>query len=189
MSYKDLPQNVSVLDFWFSPEVQPNWFIKDPSFDEEIRNRFLKEYEEIIAKFKDGKVDGIKDARQALSYVIVLDQFSRNMFRDKAEAFATDDLALNIAKYTVEKELDLELTEGEQYNFLYMPYMHSENLDEQEEGIRLFSRIPGNEQTVEFAVKHRDIIARFGRFPHRNVLLGRPSTPEEVDFMLEFFGF
>jgi uncharacterized protein (DUF924 family) len=111
------------------------------------------------------------------------------MFRNTPKAFATDELALKISKMAVEKGLDRELAQTAHYNFLYMPFMHSENLDDQEEGIRLFSSIPGNDMTISYARQHRDIIARFGRFPHRNKVLGRESTPKEEAFMKEFAGF
>lgn len=189
MPYKTLPASFTIIEFWFSVEAQPFWFLKDADFDETIRNRFEKVYEESVLQFKDGKISNIKTGKEALAVVIVLDQFSRNMFRDTPKAFATDDIALKISKMAVEKGLDRELTAAVHYNFLYMPFMHSENLEDQEEGIRLFSLIPGNEQTVSYARHHRDIIAKFGRFPHRNKILGRVSTPEEVEFEKVFGGF
>lgn len=189
MTYKSLPASMSVTNFWFSSEVQPFWFLKDSDFDENLRQRFGKVYEEAVSKFKEGKFEDVKTAEEALSYVIVLDQFSRNMFRDTPKAFATDDMALTIAKMAVEKGLDRELTSAAHHNFLYMPYMHSENLMDQEDGIRLFSTLPGNEQAVSYARQHRDIIIQFGRFPHRNKILGRVSTPEEIEFEKVFGGF
>lgn len=189
MPYKSLPLSMKIIDFWFSPKVQLFWFVKDNDFDETIRQRFEKAYHEVILKFKDGKLDALKSGEDALACVIVLDQFSRNMFRDTPKAFATDDLALKISKMAIQKGLDRELPSSAHSNFLYMPFMHSENLDDQEEGIRLFSLIPRNEQTVAYARQHRDIIARFGRFPHRNKILGRISTPEEIEFQKKFQGF
>ena len=126
---------------------------------------------------------------EALAFVIILDQFPRNMFRDTPEAFASDDLALSLSKNVICKGFEKELPSSAHYNFLYMPFMHSENLNDQEEGIRLFASIPGNEQTVAYAKHHRDIIAQFGRFPHRNKILGRSSTPEEQEHLKEFQGF
>jgi uncharacterized protein (DUF924 family) len=125
----------------------------------------------------------------ALSFIIALDQFPRNMFRDTPKAFATDGLALSLSKNVRQKNFETVLASPAHYNFLYMPFMHSENLEDQEEGIRLFSSIPGNDRTVAYAILHRDIIARFGRFPHRNKTLGRSSTAEEIDYLKEFQGF
>ena len=126
---------------------------------------------------------------EALSFIITLDQFPRNMFRDTPQAFATDSLALALSKSASQRSFEKKLPSSDHYNFLYMPFMHSENLEDQEEGIRLFSSIPGNELTVDYAKQHRDIIARFGRFPHRNKILGRSSTVEEQQYLKEFKGF
>ncbi len=190
MSYKSLPPSMGTIAFWFSPEVQPLWFDKNPDFDEAIRLRFGDTYHELVKKLKDeglNKVDVSLD--DVLAFVIILDQFPRNMFRDTPEAFASDDLALSLSKNIVHKGFEKGLPSSAHYNFLYMPFMHSENLNDQEEGIRLFSSIPGNEQTVAYAKHHRDIIAQFGRFPHRNKILGRSSTPEEQEYLKEFQGF
>ena len=189
MTNKNFVHSKEILDFWFSSEVEPFWFVKDTEFDETIRKRFGKRYEEVALGAKNGNLKDFKTGKEALALIIVLDQFSRNMFRDSPQAFATDEAALSLAKLAVEKGVDGELTTVEQHNFLYMPFMHSENLEDQEEGIRLFSLIPGNANAISYSRQHRDIIARFGRFPHRNKVLGRPSTPEEVDFNKEFGGF
>lgn len=189
MSYKSLPISMSILEFWFSPEVQPFWFVKDHNFDQNLVKRFGKTYEEAVLNFNQEKLDIFKNGEEALALVLIFDQLSRNMFRDTPKAFATDNLALTIAKKSVEKGVDRQLSTEAQHNFLYMPFMHSEKLDDQEEGIRLFSMIPGNEQTVSYARQHRDIIAKFGRFPHRNKILGRISTAEEVEFEKIFGGF
>jgi uncharacterized protein (DUF924 family) len=180
---------LEVVNFWYSPEVQPLWFVKDPEFDETIRQHFSAAYDLAVSKYKNKLLSDIRTGKEALGLVIIFDQFSRNMFRDTAKAFATDDLALKIAKLAVEKRYDREFTNPAHYNFLYMPYMHSENLQDQEEGIRLFSMIPGNSMTVSYAQQHKDIIERFGRFPHRNQALGRVSTPSELKFLNEFGGF
>ncbi|MBM3632737.1 MAG: DUF924 domain-containing protein [Alphaproteobacteria bacterium] len=178
-----------ILDFWFSAEVEPFWFSKNDDFDTTIVKQYGMLYEEMAADYRDKKLDEIKSGQEALALVILFDQFSRNMFRNSPKAFATDDLALTISKRAVERGFDRELTSLAHHNFLYMPFMHSENLDDQEEGIRLFSGLPGNEQTVSYARHHRDIIAKFGRFPHRNIDLGRKPTPEEVEFGKTFTGF
>jgi len=119
----------------------------------------------------------------------VFDQLPRNIFRNTSQAFATDDYALNLSKAAIHLGLDKKLPTTEQINFLYMPFMHSENFEDQEEGIRLFSSISQNEQTVSYAVQHMDIIKKFGRFPHRNEILKRSSTPEENEFLKSFSWF
>jgi len=111
------------------------------------------------------------------------------MFRDTPQAFATDVIALQIAKNAIQRGYDQELASVKQRNFLYMPFMHSENLIDQEEGIRFFSHIPDNDQTVMYAKHHRDIICQFGRFPHRNKILGRESTWAEIEYLKQFSGF
>jgi len=189
MSYQSLPVSMGILDFWFSPEVEPFWFVKDRDFDENLTKRFGKIYEEASLTFNQEKLDKLKSGEEALALVLIFDQLSRNMFRDTPKAFSTDDIALNISKKAVEKGLDGQLSSKIQRNFLYMPFMHSESLEDQKEGIRLFSTIPENEQTVTYAQQHKDIIARFGRFPHRNKVLGRISTADEVEFEKVFGGF
>ena len=171
-----------ILDFWFSAAVEPFWFAKDDDFDATIVKRYSKLYEKMVVDYRTKKLDEIESGQEALALVILFDQFSRNMFRNSSKAFATDDLALAISKGAVERGLDRELISLVHHNFLYMPFMHSENLDDQEEGIRLFSSLPGNEKTVSYACHHRDIIIKFGRFPHRNIILGRIPTHEEVEF-------
>lgn len=189
MSNNKHPLLNDILDFWFSAQVEPFWFSKDDDFDASIVSQYGKLYEAMVADCRDKKLKEITSGQEALALVILFDQFSRNMFRNSPKAFATDDLALAISKRAIEKGFDRELTSLDHYNFLYMPFMHSENLEDQEEGIRLFSGLPGNEQTVSYARHHRDIIVKFGRFPHRNNALGRTPTPEEVEFGKTFTGF
>lgn len=190
MSFKSLSAFAEIVPFWFSPEVQLLWFEKNPKFDDSIRRRFGNTYHEVVKSLEGLDLDkldvGLEDA---LSLIIVLDQFPRNMFRDKPEAFATDAFALSLSQNISRKTFEAELPSAAHYNFLYMPFMHSENLKDQEEGVRLFSSIPGNDRTVSYARLHRDIIAQFGRFPHRNKILGRSSTAEEIDHLKEFQGF
>lgn len=190
MPFQPLSEPMEILTFWFSPEVQPLWFEKNPEFDESIRRRFGNIYLELIDKFKGVALDKLDiNLEDALAWVIALDQFPRNMFRDTSKAFVTDDLALSLSKNISQRSFETELPSSAHYNFLYMPFMHSENLEDQEEGIRLFSSIPGNERTVDYARQHRDIIAQFGRFPHRNKILGRLSTTEEQEHLKAFQGF
>ena len=163
-----------VLDFWFADETQPKWFQSTPEFDNLIRERFGDLYQEAAA----GGLDGwMESPRSALARIIVFDQFSRNLFRNDRRAFATDGLAVDAAHEAVDKKFDAALA-AEMRKFLYMPFMHSENLADQDRGLPLFVAL-NDAETIESAKHHRDIIARFGRFPHRNAVLGRTSTAEE----------
>ena len=178
-----------VLDFWFGREGEPGygefreaWFRKDPEFDAEVTHRFADLYEEAAA----GDLDGWReDARSCLALVIVLDQFPRNMFRGDGRTHAADAKALETSRYAVEHALDRELP-AFQRMFVYMPFMHSENLDVQRRSVELFGRLaeePGAPDVTSYAVGHREIVERFGRFPHRNEILGRRTTPEEAEFL------
>jgi len=164
----------SLLTFWFGQDRKA-WFTKNPAFDGEIRARFLEHYEAALA----GKFDHWKnEARSALALVILLDQFPRNMFRDSARAFAGDALARDVARTIVDRGWDRAMSDDER-TFAYLPFEHSELLADQELSLRLFE---GNEN-LEWARRHWEIIKRFGRFPHRNAILGRASTPEEIAFL------
>ena len=165
-----------VLAFWFADPAR--WWRKDAAFDAEIRARFEGLHGEIERGEHD---DWCATARGALAYVIVLDQFSRNMFRGTARMFASDARALAAARAAIGRGDHHTLATQEQ-TFLYMPFMHSEELADQERAVELFGA-RGDE--ASYAVRHRDIVRRFGRFPHRNELLGRPSTPEELAFLSE----
>ena len=167
-----------VISFWFD-EIEPKQrFQKDLTFDEEIRTRFGNTHQQArtgeLAHWRE-------EALGALAEIIVLDQFSRNMFRDAAEAFAYDAMALVLAQEAIRRNLDSELEPG-QRAFLYMPFMHSESKVVHEIAMKLFAQ-PGMENNYEFEVKHKVIIDRFGRYPHRNALLGRESTAEEIEFL------
>jgi uncharacterized protein (DUF924 family) len=178
-----------VLDFWFGREGEPGygefraeWFRKDPAFDAEVTERFASLYEEAAAGDLDGWRD---DARSCLALVILLDQFPRNMFRGDGRTHATDGKALETSKYSVEHALDRELP-AFQRMFLYMPFMHSENAEDQCRSVGLFGRLaeePGAPDVTSYAVRHKEIVERFGRFPHRNAILGRRTTPEEAEFL------
>ena len=163
-----------VLKFWFG--LRPaQWFKTDEALDHRIRQSFLK----LWTEKRQLPVDAfLTDPLTVLAGVILFDQFPRNMFRGHADQFATDTLALAIAKGAVDSKLDEQLA-PEERKFLYMPFTHSENLDDQNRSVLLFSEIDDDEQ-IGYATKHRDIIARFGRFPHRNAILGRTPRPEEL---------
>ena len=182
-------RSAEVLEFWFGREDDPEygrfrdeWFRKDPEFDARITARFADLYEEAAA----GGLDGWREAAEScLALVIVLDQFPRNMFRGDGRTHAEDDRALGVSRYAVEHALDRELP-AFQRMFLYMPFMHSESAEDQRLSVQLFERLAeedGAPDVVSYAVGHRDIVERFGRFPHRNEILGRETTPEEAVFL------
>ncbi len=167
-----------VLSFWFEELAREAWFCKSEAIDALIRDRFLDLYERVAEMPAEA---ALESPRRALATVIVLDQFPRNMFRGTPRAFATDARARDVALGAIERGLDLDLdTDGRA--FMYLPLEHSEDLTDQERSVALFRPL-GNAEYTHFAVAHRDIIARFGRFPHRNAVLGRTSTPEELEFL------
>jgi uncharacterized protein (DUF924 family) len=177
MADASLATSAQVLDFWFGVDPK-KWYAKDDAFDAEIRQRFLSTYEAAAA----GRLtDWEETPESALALVIVLDQFSRNMFRVSPRTFAADALALAAAKHAVERGFDQKL-ELAKRNFFYLPFMHSEDLADQERCVILV-RQNSDENTLKFAELHADIIRRFGRFPHRNALLSRATTPEEQAFL------
>ena len=163
-----------VLEFWFSLDPA-QWWGGSPELDENIRRRFLEMWEEKRQLPADCFLD---DPLTALAGVILFDQIPRNLFRGHADQFSTDPLALAIARQAVDRKLDERLPPAER-KFLYMPFEHSENLKDQDRGVLLFTQLGADEQ-LGYARKHRDIIARFGRFPHRNAMLGRQPRPDEI---------
>lgn len=182
----------AVLDFWFgapgSPEAgtqRAEWFRKDDAFDRSIVARFGATIEQALA----GALAGwAATPRGALALVVVLDQFTRNAFRGTARAFAGDAGALAVAREMVAAGHDLALP-PEQRAFVYLPYEHAEALALQDESVRLYTRLaadaPGFATMLDYAHRHRDVVARFGRFPHRNAALGRVSTPDELAFLAQ----
>jgi len=174
-----------VLDFWFGSGADygrrhKRWFEKDAGFDAEISRHFLGLYESLA-----GARHWLDAAKPCLARIVVLDQFPRQMFRGNARAFATDALALAAAKLALERGYDRGLLPVEKL-FVYLPFEHSEALADQLRACELtepLAKFPETEDAHRYACAHRDIIARFGRFPHRNAILGRASTPEEVEFL------
>ncbi len=165
-----------ILNFWFAPENKPKWYIKDPEFDKAITEKFLGYYEEATK----GNLDHWqKSLAGSLALIILFDQFPRNMFRNHAKSYSTDAQALAITKSTIIKGMDKEAS-MEYRHFLYMPLMHSENLSDQTLSVRLFANMPSADK---HARAHMEIIRKFGRFPHRNAILGRKSTAEEIKFL------
>ncbi len=174
----------AVLTFWFDETKPHQWYRRDLDFDQIIRQRFTALHENARA----GRLDAWRAGEtQSLALIILLDQFSRNIFRDTPEAFAQDGLALDAAKDAIARGFNLRFPEKQQA-FFYMPFMHSESLAEQDRCVALFTKHMPRSDNLPFAIEHREIIARFGRFPHRNKVLERRSTPDEVAF-LEAGGF
>ena len=168
----------TILDFWFKEIDRKKWFSKDKLFDQYLVEHFGElHHAATMGELYSWRID----ARGRLAEIIILDQFSRNIYRDNAQAFSNDALALCLAQETVDQKLDGELNPTEQA-FLYMPYMHSESPVIHEEALRLFAA-PGLENNYRFERKHKEIIDKFGRYPHRNDILGRESTSEEVSFL------
>lgn len=184
MSSKKLPGELpdawvdDVLRFWFEELSEQDWFRGGVSVDQRCRSRFAALY----ATLKDHPPEPEDaDARTLLAAVIVFDQFPRNMFRRTPDAYATDNAALALARAAVARGEDRSLSRMQRH-FLYMPFMHSEELAAQAESVRLFTEL-GVADGVKYARHHHGVIERFGRFPHRNAILGRHSTPEELEFL------
>ena len=177
-----------ILDFWFAPGTKEKWFRPPPEFDAEITERFGALYEEaardvsVKSAFADWEADWEDSADGALALVILLDQFPRNMFRDSPRAFASDGLAVAVAGRAISRGHDLA-TAIERRIFLYMPLEHSENIEDQNRCCVLVAERCNIEEYPDFAERHRAVIERFGRFPHRNEVLGRQSTPAEIEYL------
>ncbi|MBK8265476.1 MAG: DUF924 domain-containing protein [Nannocystis sp.] len=172
------PAPAEVLDFWFAPATQPHWFAASPAFDAECVARLGGLHERAIA----GDLDAWSaDASGSLALVLLLDQYPRNAFRGQARAFASDPLALALTRSAVDRGLDHHLDQVGRV-FLYLPLEHSESLADQQRCVDLMRALE-NKLWLDYAVRHLEIIARFGRFPHRNAVLGRASTPEELEFL------
>ena len=169
-----------VLGGWFAELEKPQWFKKDDAVDAAIEQRFASVHGEV----SDSDLVALTASpRIALAAVIVLDQFSRNMFRGTPASFASDAKALDLANQILQRGLDVSLSEDEKA-FCYLPLAHSEVLKDQERCVELF-RALGNENYLGYAQAHLDVIEKFGRFPHRNAILGRVSTPEEIEFLAQ----
>jgi len=173
---EDLATPQSVLAFWRAAGPD-KWFEKDAGFDGEINRRFRETYEAAAA----GGLAWDENPQGALALVIVLDQFPRNMFRNSARAFAADPLAREVAARAIVRGFDRVVPLAERM-FFYLPFEHSENLADQDRCVAL-NRASGDPDAIKWAEAHADIIRRFGRFPHRNAVLGRTTTPEEQTFL------
>lgn len=168
----------TVLDFWFNTLTPAQWFAKSTQLDEQIREQFSA----LLQQASTCELwQWRNEPRGRLAEIIVLDQFSRNIFRDTPRAFQQDSLALALAQEAVALGADQTLTAVER-SFLYMPYMHSESPSIHERAVQLFNQ-PGLENNLDFEYKHKAIIDRFGRYPHRNTILDRTSSAEEIEFL------
>lgn len=184
-----------ILNFWFAAPEEPDygqprktWFIKNPEFDREIGDRFGATVEAAAA----GKLTSWKaDSDSCLALLLLLDQFPRNLYRGSAQAFATDEAAIAVADHGIIRGFDRYRTNEQarptvQRWFFYLPFEHSEKLSDQERAVALFEQLKGDGEsasTIDYAYRHRDVIQRFGRFPHRNQALGRQTTAEEAVFL------
>jgi uncharacterized protein (DUF924 family) len=186
-----MSQAEEILSFWFGgpqddkayyEERHRLWFTQDPQFDQEIRDRFTSDYQ-MAAERK--LMAWQETPRAGLALVVLLDQFPRNMFRSDPRAFATDPLAREAATSLLQTGSDRRLLPVERM-FVYLPFMHSEDLAHQRQSVVLFQQLAQERDyldSVSYAIRHREIIERFDRFPHRNASLGRAATPEEVEFL------
>ncbi len=170
-----------VLEFWFTTLDRRKWYRGSPELDAQIKDQFDTTYHQVVAGEKES---WRSSAEGRLAEVLVLDQFSRNMYRGTAQAFLYDPLALALAQETVRTGQDKQLDETQRL-FLYMPYMHSESRIVHEQALKLFADLPN----LSFEIRHKAIIDQFGRYPHRNVIMGRPSTAEELEWMETNKGF
>lgn len=181
----------AVLDFWFGAPNSPDygqyrdiWFANNsgPEFDRECRSRFLVHHEAALA---GTLADWVDAPMICLALIVLCDQLPRNMFRGEPGSFATDRIALPAARKAIEAGWDRDMLDAQRL-FLYLPFEHSEDLADQQRCVALFQAVPESDRKqgwVDYAVQHMEIIERFGRFPHRNEILGRESTPEEVEFL------
>jgi len=188
-----------VLDFWFgelndlgcsSPEHRKRWWTKSDAFDAAIKGHFLNDYEAIAAGERE---TWRSTERGTLAYIIVLDQFSRNMFRRTPNMFVADELAREACSEGIDAGFDVELAFDERV-FFYLPLEHSESMDDHHRCVEIFDDLLDSapeslkadaKNYLDFAKGHKAIVERFGRYPHRNETLGRPSTPEEIEFLKE----
>ena len=167
----------TVYDFWFTELSADQWFALSPELDKKITERFS----DLLLKAAAGELSHWRHSAQgALCEVIVLDQFSRNIYRATPQAFAQDPQALTLAQFAIEKGLDKQLSTTE-VGFLYLPFMHSESIEIHKKAMALFKGHP----SYEFEVAHKEIIEKFGRYPHRNAILARTSSADELTFLTQ----
>ncbi len=171
-----MPQDI--IDFWFAQDTRKLWFNSTAEFDQLLRERYLETWEQA----RRGQLDHwMQSAEGCLALVIVLDQLPLNMFRGDAQSYATEARSREVARQAIERKFD-QLLDVDRRAFLYMPFMHSEDLEDQELALELFDQ-PGLESSLRFARHHHAIVAKYGRFPHRNEALGRSSSDAEIEYM------
>jgi len=168
----------SIIEFWYSDKIKSQWFNSSKKLDKEIKDNYESVWTEAIrGEYNDWK----ESAEGCLALAIILDQFPLNMFRGEVESFSTEAMAIKVSKLAIEKGFDQTL-EKDKVAFLYMPLMHSENMDDQNLSVSVFEKA-GLAENAKFAKHHRDIVQQFGRFPHRNEILNRESSQAEVDYL------
>lgn len=167
-----------ILKFWFSEETRPLWFRSTDAFDEQIRRRFESAFHDAL----DGRLAHFRESAEgALALVILLDQFPLNMYRGEAEGFLGEAPAREVAEEAIRRGFDRSMKDDEK-SFLYLPFMHSEDLADQDRSVSLFEQA-GLSNNLRWARHHRDIVRQFGRFPHRNAVLGRESSAAELAWL------
>ncbi len=168
----------SIIDYWYSDTIKPAWFNSNADLDKQIRS----EYESLWKAVLRGEYAHWRDSAEGcLALTIVLDQFPLNMFRGEVKSFSTTGMAIKVARHAIEQGFDQQLPK-EKRVFLYMPLMHSENMDDQALSVKMFEQA-GLQDNLRFARHHHDLIKRFGRFPHRNKILQRESSPQEQQYL------
>ncbi len=178
-----------ILDFWFgSPQDQDygkpkeSWFVKNKDFDQKVRSLFLSTYQKAVL----GELNHWQNTPyDCLALILIYDQFPRNIFRHQPQAFATDEHALSCTKYAISQQFDQILLPVQRW-FIYLPFEHSERLEDQKKSLELFLTLqdyPDSQSSIDYAYRHYQVIKKFGRFPHRNAILGRINTPEEEAFL------
>ncbi len=174
-----------ILDYWFTPPMTEHWFNSTPEIDADMHERFSQLW--LAAACSDCDSWG-EEADGALALVILLDQIPLNIFRGKSKSFTTEHKSRVVSRRAIDKGLD-QAIKIDRRSFLYMPFMHSEDLSDQDECVRLMGTDPAMAEALKFAEHHRDIIKRFGRFPHRNAIFGRKSTADEIEWLDSAGGF
>ena len=167
-----------ILSYWYSEQISPFWFRSTDEIDLQIRDKFYASW----LQAKAGELDDwLNTAQGCLALVVILDQFPLNMFRGEARSFATEAKAIRVSKHAIEHGYD-KLIDSTQLAFLYMPLMHSENMDDQDRAVSMYQNA-GLDSNLRFALHHRNLIEQFGRFPHRNAILGRDNTRSEIEYL------
>jgi uncharacterized protein (DUF924 family) len=172
-----------VLEFWLAPANRALWFKKETAFDDEVRRRFEDVHERAAA----GRLAQWQNAPEGtLALLLCLDQFPHNMYRGTPRAFATDAKARAVADWAVDRGFDLQFKDEQERLFFYLPFEHSEDMDDQHRAVELIrQRCAGDPEILRYAILHRDVIEKFGRFPHRNAILGRRNTPDEDAYLAQ----